>query len=531
MWETDDGLPHNSIASVVQRRDGFLWIATQGGLVRFDGLQFTGVESPLIHGVKSSNVVALAQEDAETLLVATIQSGLLRLRQGEVTPHPLSVQMDLRNRIFALLREDDHVFWVVFFDKEAWRWRHGKVEKFPPPAGLRPFWSVSSARDEHGAFHLSRGAGIERYESGVLSPVGQSLSTAVVIAPARHEGIWVANGRRVSKLIDDKTVTVVHPPPWSGVGTPTALHEDNAGALWIATTEQGLVRWQDGVATSVATSHLKIGGLHEDDEGNLWAATAGGGLNRVQRTRLSLLAADSDWADTVAGTVCEDSEGNLWFANRRILRKVTAGRAEPAPNEKHWPKRVVVIAPDAAGHVWFGVGPDLWRGKVDGSAPPTLLHTGDTGSIHVIFRARDGSMWIGGNNRGVRRYFPDGTMASFDAAQGLTALPGNGIRAIHGDAQGNLWLGTAGGGVLLRREGKVTPIAAPQGLPDEMDIQLPGLNGIECTRRLKQVLPGTQVLVFTVFMDSDQIFKALAAGASGYLHVRSRTEAVIKYLR
>jgi len=60
-----------------------------------------------------------------------------------------------------------------------------------------------------------------------------------------------------------------------------------------------------------------------------------------------------------------------------------------------------------------------------------------------------------------------------------------------------------------------------------MDIQLPGLDGVECTRRLKQAMPATQVLMFTVFIDSDRIFKALAAGASGYLLKRtSRAEIV-----
>lgn len=61
-----------------------------------------------------------------------------------------------------------------------------------------------------------------------------------------------------------------------------------------------------------------------------------------------------------------------------------------------------------------------------------------------------------------------------------------------------------------------------------MDIQLPGINGVECTRRLKQALPATQVLMFTVFMDSDQIFRALAAGASGYLLKRTPRAEIVE---
>src|SRR4051812_42715151 len=67
VWETDDGLPHNSISSVVQRADGFIWVATQGGLVRFDGLQFTPLSSPLIEGADSASVVSLIEQDSQTL--------------------------------------------------------------------------------------------------------------------------------------------------------------------------------------------------------------------------------------------------------------------------------------------------------------------------------------------------------------------------------------------------------------------------------------------------------------------------------
>jgi DNA-binding NarL/FixJ family response regulator len=64
-----------------------------------------------------------------------------------------------------------------------------------------------------------------------------------------------------------------------------------------------------------------------------------------------------------------------------------------------------------------------------------------------------------------------------------------------------------------------------------MDIQLPGMNGIECTRQLKKAMPGTQVLVFTVFGDSDQVFKALAAGASGYMLKRTPRGEMVEAIK
>jgi DNA-binding NarL/FixJ family response regulator len=75
--------------------------------------------------------------------------------------------------------------------------------------------------------------------------------------------------------------------------------------------------------------------------------------------------------------------------------------------------------------------------------------------------------------------------------------------------------------------------AAIEGLPKDkpdvvlMDINLPGMNGVECVRKLKQIAPGTQVVMLTVYEDTDNIFKALAAGASGYLLKRTTSAELL----
>ena len=79
--------------------------------------------------------------------------------------------------------------------------------------------------------------------------------------------------------------------------------------------------------------------------------------------------------------------------------------------------------------------------------------------------------------------------------------------------------------------------AALQGLPNDhpdvvlMDINLPGMNGVECVRRLKQLLPGTQVVMLTVYEDTENIFNALAAGASGYLLKRTSSAELLAALK
>ena len=92
-WETDDGLPHNVVNAIVLRRDGFLWAATQNGLVRFDGLQFTKWRSPLLADARASSIRTVIEEGARTLLAGNDTSGLVRLVGDTITVHPLAARI------------------------------------------------------------------------------------------------------------------------------------------------------------------------------------------------------------------------------------------------------------------------------------------------------------------------------------------------------------------------------------------------------------------------------------------------------
>ena len=64
-----------------------------------------------------------------------------------------------------------------------------------------------------------------------------------------------------------------------------------------------------------------------------------------------------------------------------------------------------------------------------------------------------------------------------------------------------------------------------------MDINLPGMNGVECVRRLKQIVPAVQVVMLTVYEDTENIFKALTAGAAGYLLKRTKSAELLEAIR
>lgn len=508
VWETDDGLPHNSVSEIVQRPDGFLWVGTQGGLVRFDGLDFKPIRSPLLDGLKSASITSLIAEDRNSLLIGCPQSGLVEWRDGRLTRHPLASRIPAGEGVIKLFHEADGIFWVVFSSHELWRCHGGEVEKFSAPGAVHNQWPVSFATDAQGRVFVSRGDGIETYDAGKLQHIDKALGGSITIASSRTGGIWVAAGRRLTKLDQDRLS--VFAAPWVTTMPPTYMFEDRDGALWLAAFEHGLIRWKDGHATAIATSHVTISQITQDNEGNVWIATKGGGLNRMQATRLALVANDPNWIDTVSGSICEDRYGHLWFANRKAVRRIDGDTVTVLSGNSGWPKRAMPIAVGAGNQLWLAVGGDLYQTDLTSTERPKLAQAG-SGAIHAIFTAQNGDVWIGRNSGPLVRFAPDGTRTEFGPKQGYTRqrarcfgednehhvwagtedgdlfelvgdrfvqpyahgeLPGHSIRVILGDADGNLWIGTGGGGMLLRHEGRLFRFGEAEGMPDEVISQI-----------------------------------------------------------
>ena len=510
-WETDEGMPHNGVNAIHQRPDGFLWIATQGGLVRFDGIEFVQRRSPLLKSPRTSRVVELIDENPETMLIACDQSGLVRLTQEGFSIHPLSEKLGNSLRIIALFQEAPDVFWVISDNRQVWRWDHGKVMHFPRPEGSLQIQTPGSlAMNRSGTVYLARGNGLERFDGTTLQPVPEIPAQAVTIAPTGTGGLWVASGNALWRWDSNAPAQVAATIPWTGA-PPMALLEDVEGAVWIATRSNGLFRCTGTSFQPIQTSHLRIVSLCQDREGNIWAGTTGGGLNLVQPARFQLLDASAGWTPDIEGAVCESSPGRIWFANSGVgLRRVSDGKIQPPPDLPDWPVKAIATCPDATGRVWFGSTNRVGSIASDLSQPPIWADLPPVGRVHAIHVTRDGTVWVGGEGQ-LLASMQDGKTTLYNESQGYTGnqaqafcedasgtlwvgteegalfrgkggsfirqqlppdIEGAGIRALISDPDGTLWVGTGGGGLIVGHGGKFSLINQEQGLPDEVVSQL-----------------------------------------------------------
>jgi ligand-binding sensor domain-containing protein/signal transduction histidine kinase len=510
-WQTDEGLPGNEINDVLQDRNGFIWLATIGGLERFDGVTFKEFTSPLIARVAARNIRGLAQTADSTLLMLPAVGGVVQLKDGQFSPHPVGEGLAGR-QLQNLFVDRGGAVWVGMDDGLVRRWQEGKISDFTPTNGLSPRARASFAADNEGRVWIASGGFLGSYRDGKLTHYYENVNSAeyTVVAASHSGGIWICKNAQLLKMQAGQFSLVSTNLPWVAVGgVVRMMFEDSNHALWIGTSAHGLFRFADGKFDHIETSQSQINSIAEDGEGDIWVATAGGGINRLRPKLFHLYNTKSGLPEDVSDSVCADAEGDVWLANRsggvaRISNsKVSALHLHAGQHTFH----AYSVCADDQGGVWVSEG-GLYRFPRDHPEQVQSVSNRLTGHIievHVLFKNRDGDIWIGtdqnllGCFRGGRpenyiseTNFPgqrpraitedadgriwvgtedhqlvelaDGKFTLFTAADGLPDAP---VHSLYADADGSVWIGTIGGGIVLRRNGKFTRISVADGLPND----------------------------------------------------------------
>jgi signal transduction histidine kinase/ligand-binding sensor domain-containing protein len=509
-WRVEDGLPDNTVNQIVQDERGFLWLATSGGLARFDGLRFDEYPLPGLSRDASANIRDLAVEPGGSLVLLPAAGGILRLRHGEFSEHPASAA--LRGRpLLALFPEPGGALWLVPGGSGIMRWENGTVKTFGPAEGFtRGRYKVSFAVDERGRTWIAGADFLGWYDQGALHRWPQNLGPSVSIAPARHGGFWIATEAGLLRMENGATHEVHTGPGWTRATSALQdMYENADGALWFASRRYGISRLSDGAIQPVPASHDQVVALAGDSEGNLWAGTSGAGLDRVRPQPFVLLNDTSGLIDKISSSICEDASGTIWMANRR------GGlvRFGPHPQAFTPPKfvgeffaNVVSRAPD--GTIWVGAQQGVFRLRPQ-REPRLEPITPELREVHVMFISRAGDVWIGAGEHEFGAW-RDEAFHPLSAADGYTGrrvkavvedsaghlivatddrqvfelvnnhltplvtraeMPGGLIASAYCDEDDFLWLATSHG-LVLRRKGALHLFTTDEGLPDDMISQI-----------------------------------------------------------
>lgn len=471
VWLTENGLPQNTVHAIAQTRDGYVWIGTEEGLARFDGIRFTLFDKQNTPQLKSNYIRTLLVDRLGALWIGTAE-GLVYMLDGKFTLFTTNEGLP-SNTIQAVYQDRDGNLWVATANGLG-LFKSGGLTTFTTKERLVGGSIQALFEDAEGALWIATPYGVGRLKDGkfVNYTVRDGLGSNSVrsIQEDRDGRLWFGSLGGLTSFSAGRFTTFT-----TRDGLPNdriiALLAGRDGDLLVGTAG-GLCRLTDGRFTGLnpgdALSTSTILSLFEDLEGNLWVGTESAGINLLKETKFTTYTARNGLSNDLVKSIYEDRQGNTWIGtDGGGLNLLNNGKLRVYTTRDGLSSNVVLaLFGDDAGNVWAGTPEGLnrfSRGKFTTYTAADGLANNDVRSIHGDHR---GNLWIG--TRGGLTRMKDGVFRTFTEVDGL---PNDLIATLYEDSKGNLWIGTFGGLGRLSNE-EFTTFTTKDGLSNDAVISL-----------------------------------------------------------
>ncbi len=480
-WQINDGLPQNTVQSIVRTRDGYLWLGTVEGAARFDGISFEifsketfplltnndinvvfetsngtlwlGAEDGSLYA-KASNEAAwkrfdktnglpgnaiwkIFEDHAGTLLISTLGGGLVRLQNGVFTA--LTKANGLQsNDISKCFEDTDGTLWFGTFGGGVHAMRDGRIVKiFTQEHGLPSNSVYDIHRDNNGTLWAGT-------EGGLVFLENEKNTASARFRPIQHETL---KNSFVWTLLGDKR---------------------SAGTLWIGTAK-GLWRYNESTR-SITDSLSALGGelpsndmysLAFDYENSLWCGTIGGGLCRLKQTKFTAITAKQGLATGFVWCGAQLANGEIWIGTNNVgLVDIHRNHAFPVENINKLlnAQKIYGLHVGRSGTVYMATwGSGLITSSVDGNTVRRINKKNGLAAdnLWTVLEDRRGAVWVGMGSGGLQRFSKEffqkngakaisatNYLRSYTSADGLSGMT---VRRLAEDAAGRIWVGTLNG--------------------------------------------------------------------------------------
>jgi ligand-binding sensor domain-containing protein/two-component sensor histidine kinase len=472
VWRMAEGLPQNGVLSVLQARDGYLWLGTTSGLVRFDGVRFTVFDKTNTEAIGHNQISTLFEDRGGSLWIGTFGGGLTKLQNRRFTTYTTRDGLS-HDVVKAICQDRQGSLWIATLAHGLNRFKDGRFSVYTTANGLPhdDVFSVAPSRD--GGVWIATSGGLAHFRDGRFTTYttqdGLPSNRVVSVYEDRKGSLWAGTRDRGLVRLRDGGFSVYTAADGLSSDAVFSIHEDRAGALWFGTKDRGLNRLYDGRFSAYTTkeglSSDVVYAVVEDREGSLWIGTFGGGVNRLRDARFTVLTTRNGLPHDHVRSVFEDAEGQVWMATfGGGLGRLKDGRITTFSRRDGLPQdRLYCVLRDRRGDLWIGTdGAGLVRRRGGRFTRYTTRDGLAHDNVRALYEDRQGNLWVG-TSGGLSR-FRDGRFTTYTTADGLSS---DAVHAILQDRTGALWLGTWGGGLNRLQNGTFTTLSKRDGVPND----------------------------------------------------------------
>jgi len=495
VWNSENGLPDSSVTAVAQTPDGYLWVGTYNGLVRFDGVRFVTFDPANTPALTHARVRRLTVDNRGVLWISSYDGALTRFQagvftlerrnpraaEGEVTfVTTTSQQIVFLTSRGELLRKSSGAaggegwedlpppargigslccadgtgtIWYRDGDKQLWRLNGDRFDPLPDSAGLAGQNINCLTTDSQGRLWVGTDQEFAVWDGkafqSAVPPETEFPLDVECLAINRLGRIWVVANGSVGETFERRWVLEPNSSRkvFVGASSRVAAQDDHRGGMWFYSYGGGLLHVDgDGEVRQMNADDgfpgERVYCCFEDREGDWWAGLDAVGLVRVRAPQFHTVPSLEKSLSRTARSVSEDQSGTVWIG--RLSAGLGCWQADAFTTipvaESAGANSVFCTCPDRRGRLWLSVGDEDLLVREHGECIRVMpgIH-----GVKTLFADRAGRLWVGTTSS-----LLVSENGSPDDFQPLKGLPRRTIRALAEDRNGTLWGGTANGELL-----------------------------------------------------------------------------------
>lgn len=495
-----------------------MWIGTDAGVVRFDGVKFTELNLPVSRTNSPVHITALCEDANGILWIGTQEHGLFEVRGNRIVQFTRDVLLD--NSVNSLAADNQGLVWIGTRSGLN-LWDGDKFEAFTTRDGLpdEDVTGVNVARS--GTVWITTRVGMCRFINRRIVPYAfqtQSQGRSPEYLGAyedRRGNLWAFGDTYLINLTEGKRFNYFRSSESASVRI-WSLCEGWDGRLWIGTSGRGLFCFENNRFEPVVFGNgsergpYDVRAICEDNENNLWLGTSGGGLIQLRPQSAYILHEEQGLLDGAPTTLASDASGQIYIGlERGGLLAGQSGRFDPLENSDKlgiqndvssicvgrdgavWAgtlgdglyglrdgreihlttadgladDAVTAVCSDSAGNIWFSDGSGVvQRLSADGLRRFDTVEEAPAALVTAMIPAKSGGIWIGTKNGDLLR--EDG--GKFTLYPTTTVLDHRAILALYEGAEDRLWIGADGTGLVCLSGGVEKNWSSVNGLPSDV---------------------------------------------------------------